>query len=289
MNEKDEDPAMPAVYDVNVSFADDSYDELDLRYWINSTRRFCVPTVMGVETTNGKPSRSLRSPLPTSGVEQARPVSPAGCSDESFTVWGGTPLPPIQSQSVDVFETTHPSPSTPESRRMIKVALDQRWRSHANGAIRRYVVGPKVGTTSRTPVVVNPRLYRTIDEIASRLAEEREDRRLPHIVFAPPPAAPRQFVVREVDVDPRVLDSEMQVQPQRTVVTPEELQMRMALFENTLGAVRPYASGGEQQRRTGRIPPAMPASALTRDPMEVFVEVMRYQRPGLGVCSFDLH
>ncbi|KEG10797.1 hypothetical protein DQ04_03281000 [Trypanosoma grayi] len=65
-------------------------------------------------------------------------------------------------------------------------------------------------------------------------------------------------------------------------------------FDATIGAVKPYALGENRQQqrqrrvRPGQIPPAMPPSALTRDPMEVFVEAMRYQRPAYGVHSFDV-
>ncbi|KAH9599524.1 hypothetical protein LSM04_004968 [Trypanosoma melophagium] len=287
MKENSQDAAMPTIYDTNESFTDDCYDELDLRYWINSTRRFCVPTVMHVETTDGRSNRSLRSPLVVRSGEAPQSVSPAGCSDESLAIWGNTPLPPIHSQSLDVFDITQPP--TPESRRIVRVKLGQRWRAHANGAIRRYAVESKVGNSCSSPNVERQHFYRTVDEIASRLAEEREERRLPHIECAPPPVVPRQFVLRATNVDPRVLAGELHMPQQRSVVGPVELQMRTALFENTLGAVRPYASDSRRRRRTRHIPPAMPASALTRDPMEVFVEMMRYQRPGLGVCSFDVH
>ncbi|EAN86125.1 hypothetical protein C3747_276g23 [Trypanosoma cruzi] len=288
-------------------------NEIVLNCWTESARRQCLPSLMRVDSPDRKRTPSpLYHPLSLSTNTEKQQQQPLPCinlsgsagsflntsEDEVLMAWN---VSPDTQPQADPAQARGKRPQSSELHQAIKVALGKRWRPYANGAIRRYNVPSKLrgGSVNHDGRQESP--FKFIEEMAQRHAEAQAEKRLPHDVFAPQQLPPRQFVVRLPDVDPRRVADEVNAKPKTlsNAEIPTELLHRKVLFDATLGAVKPYAlrergdqgklQQGRRRKRPGEVPPSMPLTAFSRDPLEVFVEAMRYQRPALGVYTFDVY
>ncbi|EKF35473.1 hypothetical protein MOQ_002334 [Trypanosoma cruzi marinkellei] len=308
----------------NKLYVNGQCNDIVVSCWTESVRRQCLPSLMQMDSANRQqtPSSLYRSlsfhtntEKPQQSQQQLLQQQPLPCIHLSNSIGSilnsstdGVQMAwNVTSDSQPQFDSTLTHGKRPQSSELhnaIKVALGKRWRPYANGAIRRYNVASKVkGDGSFHPDGIHESPFRFIEEMAQRHAEAQAEKRLPHDVFYPQVSPPRQFVVRLPDVDPRRVVDEVNAKPKTlsNAEIPTEILHRKVLFDATLGTVKPYAlrekgeqgkwqrGKGKQRTRPGEIPPSMPLTAFSRDPLEVFVEAMRYQRPALGVYTFDVY
>lgn len=283
-------------------------------FWIESARRSCFPSIMRVKDSGN----NWKETLPfNSAADVGQPSQEPSQCDLLGVTSGSHPgrketdgclrsggLLPTTNRLHFCADGGAESADVPQERAKsseqggkIKVSLGRRWLPYVNGTIRRYDVPARVGDMAKREGGARERFYCSIEELEQRHKEELREKRLPRVLFAPQIVPPRQFVVRTAEVDPRVVADEANTgqQVQKSSGISAELLERKVCFDTTLGAVRPYALGeGWRQRgrcraKPGVAPTAMPLSYVLRDPMEVFVEAMRYQRPTIGVYAYDVH
>ncbi|RNF08781.1 uncharacterized protein Tco025E_07083 [Trypanosoma conorhini] len=296
-------------------YSSGQYNEIVSGCWAASARRQCLPSLMRVESAGSKRSNSPQhlSSLTASTEQQQQPLPWLHASgvpvplldvgvdggEEVPSAWKRDFVPPTQGgEPKQPHEPLPPSPELPEK---VKISLSKRWTPYINGAVRRYKVPAKFRGRLEVAEKTGGSPFRYLEEVARQHAEEQAGKRPCYDVFAPQLTPPTQFVLRVPDADPRRLLDEVypSAKALANAETSMELRQRKVLFDATLGAVKPYALGesrdrqgrhqGRRKQRPGEVPLSMPLSALSHDPMVVFVEAMRYQRPGLGVYSFDVY
>ncbi|RNF10178.1 hypothetical protein TraAM80_01756 [Trypanosoma rangeli] len=292
------------------------YNEVLSGCWPDSLRWQCLPSLMRAESAGSKRNNSPRHyssltasteqqrqlPLCTdaSGVYVALSNIRSDGGEEVPSAWRPAFIPPagVSGPKQTQEKPVPPSPELPEK---VKVSMSKRWTPYINGAVRRYKVPSKVGIRRDVAEATRGCPFRYLEEMAQVHAEEMDGRRRFYDVIVPQLTLPTQFVLHVPDADSRRVADE--AHPKAKMLANAEASMellrRRVLFDTTLGAVKPYALGEsrdcqklQQKRRKmrpGETPLFMPPSALSQDPMVVFAEAMRYQRPGLGIYSFDVY
>ncbi|KAH8605494.1 hypothetical protein ERJ75_001589100 [Trypanosoma vivax] len=202
---------------------------------------------------------------------------------------------PTRSRSPDTFITIETSVEnilsrSPEKSNKWKYSLHSRWRPYASGVVQRYNVSPRVYSHTDN---VQKSQFNSLEDMAKRLENDRKNHRPPRQTpFHRMPSLKPQ-VVCMTEEDPRLIRREPTPEREEDVHLPPRVVEKKALFNSTVGSVRPYVLGQhlsekERRRRPGKKMPSMPASALNQDPVAVFVEAMRHQRPSLGIFSFHV-
>lgn len=268
----------------------------------NTTQRSCIPTVYGAAaattTTTTYNEYNKASPLrcessckdkePQSerrlpvnslmqvGMEEQQPVSQASSPDRPYLrcAMPFTPSPTVQEQC----------------RRKGKVTLSSRWRPYANGAVHRYNVASRM-MPPRDPN--EEHRFNTLEEMARRRANDSKAYRPTKIALPTRGPTNLPLVVRALEEDPREVADKAKQAIQAEVPVPYKIMEKKLLFDATVGTVKPYVLGDINAHKRRRLRPgkkdlSMPQSALTQDPLLVFVETMRYQRPALGIYSFQV-
>ncbi|ESL08302.1 hypothetical protein TRSC58_03997 [Trypanosoma rangeli SC58] len=291
------------------------YNEVVSGCWADSVRRRCLPSLMRADSAGDKRNNSPKhySSFTASTEQQRRSPLCAHASGVSMTLldvrgdkgeevpsaWKAAFTPPAWAGCPK--QTQEPVPPLPELPEKIKVSMSKRWTPYINGAVRRYNVPSKVGIRREVAEATGGCPFRYLEEMAQLHAEEMAGKRRFDDVDLLQFTLPTQFVLHVPDADSRRVADEVYPKA-KTLANAEasmELLQRRVLFSTTLGAVKPYALGesrdsqklqqGRRKMRPGETPLFIPPSAFSQDPMVVFAEAMRYQRPGLGVYSFDVY